>query len=238
MEDYFRFKHFTIYQGGNIGLKVNTDSVLLGAWTKTNNTQNILDIGTGNGILALMMAQKSKAQITAIEINYESCLIAVKNAIGSPWKERINIINCGFQDYYKNNSNKFDLIISNPPYFNNSLKNKSKEKLFARHTDLLSHNELIAGVSKLLTDDGNFCLILPIEEKESFVKECLFNKLYCTETVEIKPRLNLPPNRVLMKFSKKFNNLSNYSLSIKTINSERYTNEYKELTKNFYLNIK
>ena len=123
-------------------MKVGTDGILLGAWVNVANVKSVLDIGTGTGLIALMIVQRSRAKITAIEIDENAANEAVLNILNSPWKKCIEIYNISLQDFTKAANQKFDLIVSNPPFFNNSLKKKSDAENFARHTDSLSYAEL------------------------------------------------------------------------------------------------
>ena len=182
-EDVFKFKQFSVHQG-NVAMRVNTDGVLLGAYvakflekhSEKNSAAidlNVLDIGTGTGVIALMLAQKLHAllkdfKIDAIDIDEECYHVASENFTASPWSVHLNTFHTSLQDFsaQKLSSSsaadleKYDLIVSNPPYFNNSLKNPSKEKSTARHTTKLSYKDLITSVVQLLKDNGTFAVII------------------------------------------------------------------------------
>jgi tRNA1Val (adenine37-N6)-methyltransferase len=159
--NYFRFKQFTIIQERS-AMKVGTDGVLLGAWTKVPQAGSILDIGTGTGVIALMLAQRSAdALVTGIEYEMEAAREATENAENSPWSNRLNMLHISFQDFYKTCPAKFDLIISNPPFFINSRKPKEGKLSAAKHNHLLPLDDLALGIANLLSDDGIFSLILP-----------------------------------------------------------------------------
>ena len=148
----FIFKQFKIQQD-NTAMKVGTDGVLLGAWADSENATNILDIGTGTGLIALMLAQRNlKANITAIEIDEQASLQASENFNNSPWEIRLSIKNLKLQDFVV--EEKFDLIVSNPPFFNNTFQANSSERNIARQTETLSFNELLKNTASLLSENG------------------------------------------------------------------------------------
>jgi tRNA1Val (adenine37-N6)-methyltransferase len=217
-------------------MKVGTDGVLLGSWVKPESALSILDIGTGTGLLALMVAQRTNATIDAIEIDAEACKQANENIAKSPWENRINVIHSSFQDYCGSSTKKYDLIISNPPYFNNSLKATNEKRTIARHSDSLPYDNLIEGVSKLLSENGRFCVVLPYIEAQLFIVDSALRHLYCNNKVNIKPSVQKKTNRVLAQFSKIRTRMEETTLSILDTNNS-YTKEYKELTCDYYLNF-
>lgn len=151
----FIFKKFSIHQH-KCAHKVGTDAVLIGSWAKVNEARTILDIGTGTGIIALMMAQKSRATIDAIDIEQSSYEQATENASHSIWADRIKVYHTSLQDFANKTTKKYDAIITNPPYFVDSSKAPDEERSHARHTDTLTFADLISGVKKLLNDTGLF----------------------------------------------------------------------------------
>jgi len=230
----FKFKQFTINQS-QTAMKVGTDGVLLGAWTSCNSENLILDIGTGTGLIALMLAQKSNAKITAIDINKDAFEQAILNFENSIWKNNLECFNVSFQDYSKNCDLKYDLIVSNPPYFSNSLKNINKAKSEARHNDTLLFEELVLGVQKLSHKTTRFNVILPFTEKDFFTDLCLKNLMYCNKITTIKPNFDKPPNRILMQFSQTQLNLIEGILIIENNKRHCYTEDYINMTKDYYL---
>lgn len=234
-EKPFRFKHFTIYHQQST-LKVSTDAILLGSWTNADFSSKILDIGCGSGILALMMAQKTDAIIDAIDIDFNSVIEAKKNASISKWSNRIHIQNIPFQDFIKDKNDSYDLIICNPPYFINSLKSNDPKKNLAKHNDILSFDELAFGISKLLKDNGNANLIFPVIEGRQFIEIAKIYNLYCNRETEIIPKKGLKSNRLLIKLEKYTQEQQKDSLCILD-EFRNYTNEFKELSKDFYINI-
>jgi len=218
-------------------MKVGTDAVLLGAWADISNSNKILDVGTGSGLIALMLAQCSEAKITAIDIHIGSIKDATENFNKSPWSNRLSAIHTSLQNYIKTSKIKFDLIVSNPPFFSNSLISESKNNTLSKHDKELTHGELLNGVSKLLNSKGRFCVIIPVSEKDNFVELALLENLYCSKKLKIIPKYNKKPNRLILEFT--FNKPETISETILCIrNSDgSFTKEYIDFTKEFYLNF-
>ena len=232
----FAFKQFTIKQD-KCAMKVNTDAVLLGAWVSPNGSKNILEIGTGTGVIALMLAQKSNAKITAIDIDKESTEQAKNNVSESVFKN-IEVLHLSFQDLTQTTELKFNLIVTNPPYFIGSLKSNNDNRTNARHTDLLSFEDIINGVKKLLDDKGKFCLILPTKEAAIFREMAQLKGLYLSKLLRIRTRSDKDTEkRHLMQFEFKETEFSESTLVIESDRAMNYTKDYKELTKDYYLNF-
>lgn len=235
--DSFEFKKFKIRQDKS-AMKVGTDAVLLGAWVIPNGSTNILDIGTGTGILALMLAQKSNANIVAIDIDKDSTEQAKINVAESIFSTQIQVEHTSFQDLALRQTKKFDLIVSNPPFFVDSLKSNNDGRTIARHNDLLSFEDLLNGVKKLLADKGKFCLILPKNEAMQFRDLAKSKGLYLSKLMRIRTRSEKETEkRHLMQFEFKETEFSESTLVIEEGPSRNYTEEYKEFTKDYYLNI-
>lgn len=230
----FTFKQFEI-DDSLCAMKIGTDAVLLGAWTNCMGAENILDIGTGSGILALMMAQKSQAEITAIEIEENSCRQAQLNFQKSKWNNRISLNHTSLQKFSIECSIKFDVIISNPPYFVNSLKPEKTNRAIARHTDTLSIEELFKYTVKLMHAESTFNLIFPAEYTEQLINEAAANKLHLIQLCEIQPNTEKAANRVMMRFSLTEKSLTHEKIVIELDKRHHYSNEYIHLTKDFYL---
>jgi tRNA1Val (adenine37-N6)-methyltransferase len=230
----FLFKQFEI-DDSLCAMKIGTDAVLLGAWTNCGNAKQILDIGTGSGILALMMAQKSQAEITAIEIEKNACRQAQLNFENSKWKNRIHLKHTSLQNFSAECTNKFDVIISNPPYFKNSLKPDKKSRAIARHTDSLNIEELFSCSAKLMHAESTFNLIFPAEYTEQLINEAAKNKLHLIQLCEIQPNAEKAANRVMMCFSLTEKSLTQEKIVIELDKRHHYSNEYIQLTKDFYL---
>ncbi len=231
---YFQFKQFIIYQD-KCAMKVNTDGVLLGAWTDNFDAQHILDIGTGTGLIALMLAQRSNASIDAIEIDEEAATQASQNCVNSIWKDRISVHCCSFQEFTEKNSPKYDLIVSNPPYFIQSLKSPKQNKNTARHTDSLSFEELIAGSKKLLLPNGKLSVILPFDSGETFINLAKEKDFHLARKTIVCSKENLPPKRILLTFSLENADCLIDKLIIETEQRHQYSEEFKKLTEEFYL---
>ena len=234
-ESLFRFKKFEIRQDRS-AFKVGTDAVLLGAWADVAGSRTVLDIGTGTGLLALMIAQRSKASITAIEIDDASFHQALENVSNSPWENRIRVLNQNLQDYKP--YDKFDLILSNPPFFQDSLRPEDESKRISRHDSLLSLEELAVVVPRLMMKTGKLCLILPVTE--SWIFERLAGKvgLNLYRSMEVRPAPSLEVKRRLMEF--RFQSMpepAREELIIEEDSKHRYTKAYWELTKDFYLDF-
>jgi len=230
----FRFKQFTIIQD-KTAMKVGTDGVLLGAWTRPEKAASILDIGTGTGLIALMMAQKSKALITAVEIEKDASDQAFQNIENSPWYERIRVHQSSVQDFSVNSGKKFDLIVSNPPYFQQSLKNPCEKRTLARHNDSLPLVELIQVVLILLESKGRFTVILPADSWSHFNRLAEDAELFPNRKLLVKPNLMLPPKRILVEYSFSHTDCGTDEIAIEKYDRHHYTKEYRELTRDYYL---
>lgn len=233
----FAFKQFTIKQD-LCAMKVGTDAVLLGAWVIPNGSKHVLDIGTGTGIIALMIAQKSSASITAIDIDENAVKQATQNVLESKFKDQISVTCISLQEYAKTANQKFNLIVTNPPYFEQSLKSSDAHRSSARHADVLPFEDLLEGVLKLLDTKGKFCLILPRLEAERFRELAEKKGLYLSKLLRIKSRADKEVDkRHLMQFEYTPSEFSEKTLVIEENERHRYTPEYKELTKDYYVNF-
>ena len=232
---FFHFKQFTVNQERS-AFKVGTDGVLLGACADIAGVKSILDIGTGTGLIALMLAQRSGAIITAVEPDPGSFLQACVNASQSKWAERITVVNSSLQDYNPAGI-EFDLIVTNPPWFTGSLKNPDAGKAAARHDIALNYNDLLAGVSRLLAVKGKFQVILPCKEAAIFAVKAREHGLYCNNRLKIKPLPQAAVKRLILTFSWHEVNITERSLIIENGKRHEFTEEYKELTRDFYLNF-
>jgi tRNA1Val (adenine37-N6)-methyltransferase len=234
--DVFAFKQFKIKQD-KCAMKVGTDAVLLGAWTECGNAKKILDVGTGTGVLALMLAQKSEATIWAIDIDKDSFIDAKENVYQSKWNDRLKVLNISMQEFTKENSNDFDVIISNPPYFTDAYKAKELSRNTARHTDELPFDQLIECVVKLLSEDGHFFSILPYNEAIQFKNMAAKNNLYLIKSTRVKTKPEKEPKRLLMMYSRKQQIQIEDELVIELDERHHYTQQYINLTKDYYLDI-
>lgn len=234
--NYFQFKQFRVEQN-LAAMRVGTDGVLLGAWANVEGNNSILDIGTGTGVIALMLAQRSNANIDAIDIESGAIQDAIFNFKQSPWNNRLNATQISLQEFVGKAGKKYDCIVSNPPFFNNSAKSAQKEKALARHTDTLNFSDLISGVAKLLNPTGWFCVILPIDTENIFRQTALRYGLHLTKITRVKPNVNKPCKRVLLQFEFEVKNIVADQLIIETETRHAYTPEFIQKLKDFYLNL-
>lgn len=235
--NYFKFKQFRINQEGS-AMKVGTDGVLLGAWTEIDGTDRILDIGTGSGLIAIMLAQRTNvnAKIDAVEIDDSAYEQAFENINNCLWSHKIHAYHLSFQDFCnKTEANGYDRIVSNPPYFMNGLNAKGEARTKARSANHLPFEELVVGAKKLLKPTGTLSVILPIEEGEYFERIARLSGFYARRKVSVLPNPGKPAKRYLLEFSLQEVVLQDYSLAIENGQRHVYTAEYMTLTKDFYL---
>jgi len=242
MSQAFHFKQFSISQD-KCAMKVGTDGVLLGAWAKSLITPNsILDIGTGSGLISLMMAQRfAHASINAIEIDHAAYIQASDNFSNSPWSKRLTCVCESFQSFYVNHKEKYTLIVSNPPFFANGQKTINEERNQARFESSLPFQDLLYGVSKLLAEKGVFCVIIPYDQEEGFLmlaKEYGLSPLNITRT---KGNKSAPIKRSLLQLGFKGEGTTTVQAQEDTIILEKerhvYTAEYTAMVKAFYLKL-
>ena len=231
--NYFQFKQFRVEQEQS-AMKVGIDGVLLGAWANVDGCSQILDVGTGTGLIALMLAQRSEAKITAIEIEKKAALEAAENVSVSPWNERIEVVHTSFQDFAKKCHEKFDLIVSNPPYFSNSFKAANSERTLARHNDTLPFSVLIKLASEMLSEHGRLALIVPGGAIQHLKDLAELNHLFLQHITAIKPKPGKSVNRALLEWGRKQTALKEDCLIIYNRDNS-FTEEYIGLTKEFYL---
>ncbi len=233
---HFNFKKFSVQQE-LCSMKVGTDGVLLGAWTTTDNASRIIDIGTGTGLIALMLTQRSNAIIVGVDVEENACNQATINFNASPWKERLNIVHSKIQDYQTDE--KFDLIVSNPPYFTGYYSSDDLSRDIARSADmLLPYEDLITAANRLLKEEGRLSLILPADQQEKFVTIALENGFSLSRCTKVRTKTGKEPKRVLLEFVYTENKieLQSSELVIQADDNGRvYTPEYINLIKDFYL---
>lgn len=233
----FKFKQFEVNQN-QCAMKIGTDSVLLAAWATTEkNPFAILDIGAGTGILALMLAQRSDAEIIdAIEIDdkaYEQC---VDNFEASPWGDRLFCYHASLEEFVNEIEDKYDFIISNPPFYSEDYKTENKQRDLARFNDAMPFDHLIESVSKLLTEDGIFSVVIPYKQESVFTKTATTFNLFPNRILHVKGNPNSEIKRSLLEFSFTETEIETKQLIIET-DRHKYTKEYIQLTKDFYLKM-
>jgi tRNA1Val (adenine37-N6)-methyltransferase len=232
--NFFKFKQFTVHQE-HAPFKITTDSVLLGAWAQLAGAGNILDIGTGTGILALMSAQRTEANIVAVEPDPGAFMQAGLNISDSPWYERITLINSRVQDYFPEAGLLFDAVITNPPFFVDSLPNPDPGKAMARHSLTLSFRELLDAALRLTTPSGELHMVLPVSEATLFIHMAASLGFYCNRKLIVKPTPEISPSRVLMTLGYSQGNVEESTMVIEKGGRHNYSDEYVSLTKDFYL---
>lgn len=231
----FQFKQFVVCHE-NAAFKVGTDGVLLGAWANLHSAKNILDIGTGSGLVALIAAQKNEnAPIIGVEIDKESAVEALYNFRNSKWSKRMTIYNTSIQDFTKNVGEKFDHILSNPPFFTAGTHSENLAKNNARHTTSLSFTDLIQATNKLLSPKGKASLILPCLEAEKFIELAEKQGLYCSRILKIKPRPQKITDRYLFELQFFKTSTTEKELIIRKEKGNDFTTEYQLFCKDFYL---
>jgi tRNA1Val (adenine37-N6)-methyltransferase len=238
----FYFKQFAIAQD-KCAMKVGTDGILLGAWAKLPENAQILDIGTGTGLLALMLAQRSQSSntfsntfIDAVEIDHDAYQQAKENIESSPWRDRINIDHASIQDWVIACSQQYDLIISNPPFFENAFKPSQNSRNLARHSDSLSQTDILQIAEKLLKLNGHLAVIYPTDLANNFLDKSQSFNLFCDRQVHVKPTPQSPVKRILLELSPTQCPAQATMLTIEE-SKHLYTQDYIALVKDFYLNL-
>jgi tRNA1Val (adenine37-N6)-methyltransferase len=234
--NYFQFKRFLIIQEKS-AMKVGTDGVLLGSWINVSGAGTILDIGTGTGIIALILAQRSTAEITAIEIEKNAAEEAADNFNNSDWRHRLHLQNISLQDLVKKNDHHYDLIVANPPFFNKTQKSKCQCLAIAKHNDLLPFPVLAGGAARLLSVPGRLAIILPADAATEFIDIAKKEGLSLSRLTEVRPKTSKKIHRMMMEFTNIETRLQKSSLIIHDEDGKDYSNKYKWITKEFYLNF-
>ncbi|MCM4159404.1 methyltransferase [Antarcticibacterium flavum] len=220
-------------------MKIGTDGVLLGAWTRIDDSvASILDIGAGTGVIALMLAQRSYADlIDALEIDEDAYEQAVDNFENSPWGDRLFCYHAAFDEFVEEmQEEKYDLIVSNPPFFNSEAASAATNREIARFQEALPFEELLDGVSQLLSETGTFNVIIPRMEQDAFLKLAHTYKLFPRRITHVKGTPESPSKRSLMELGFSETEVEIEELIIETARHE-YTAEYVELVKDFYLKM-
>ena len=233
----FQFKQFSVAQD-RCEMKVGTDAVLLGAWSALDHMPNtILDIGSGTGILALIMAQRSTAElIDALEIDadaYEQC---VHNFETSDWGDRLFCYHASLDEFVDEIEDTYDLIISNPPFYTDHFKSRNEARNKARFEDALPFEELLTSVSKLLSVTGQLNVIIPFSEEINFISLAKNVDLYPIRILRVRGQEESPVKRSLISFTFQENKIEVSELTIE-ITRHHYTHDYINLTKDFYLKL-
>lgn len=231
--DFFQFKQFRIEQAG-CAMKVTTEGCILGAIINLDVAKKVLDIGTGTGLLALMMAQRSTAQIDAVEINERCAMQAEQNFQRSQRKDHIRLFHADIREFRVDSP--YDLIVSNPPFYKNQLRSPKQERNLAMHDEFLSQEALANSLNQLLAYDGRCYVLYPEQEAAAFAE--LMNSLGFTKHyhLDLRHKKNSAILRVVQGFSLKDQPLSRDVLVIKN-DQDDYSNEFKSLLKDYYSNL-
>lgn len=235
----FNFKKFSV-EDAEATMKVGTDAVLLGVCADVADNCRILDIGTGCGVVALILAQRcgGKSRIDSVEIDGKSCAAAKRNFANSPWNDRLSVKNTSVQDFADQMPEKYDLIVSNPPFFNNSLKSPDRKRNLARHTESLPFSELIECCIQMLSPTGKATLILPPAEADIFTGMAEKKGLFSSSRIMIFNKPDREVVRVIFTLQKtKPYDTYVSELAIRNLD-DTYTDEYLNLTRDFYTFIK
>ena len=237
MHQYFQFKQFIIQQN-KTAMKVGTDGVLLGSWAKISaKAERILDIGTGTGLISLMIAQRSSAKVVdAVELNKAAYQQAVENFKASDWSDRLSCHHSSLQEFSNEMEGNYDLIVSNPPFFISTQKIVLKDRAMARYSDYLPFSELLLGVAKLLNEKGSCAFIIPFSEHENFIVLAEKQNLFLSQITHVKGNNESPIKRSLLQFSFVKNEIFKKELVIES-SRHIYTKDYIELVKDFYLKM-
>ena len=234
----FKFKQFSINQD-KTAMKVGTDGVLLGAWTPTNhNPFSILDIGTGTGLIALMLAQRTAAeQIDALEIDEDAYEQAVDNFENAPWSDRLFCFHAGLDEFIEEPEDEYDLIVSNPPFYAEDYKTENEQRDLARFQEAMPFEELVEAADLLLSENGVFAVIIPYKEESRFIALSEDFELFPIKITRVKGTPTSEIKRSLLAFSR--HEIADILTDELVIETDRhlYTTEYISLTKDFYLKM-
>lgn len=233
---YFQFKKFKVYQD-KCAMKVGTDGVLLGAWCDVSQACRVLDVGTGTGLLALMIAQRAPAAIIdAVEIDAEAALQASENIGSCQWRDRITVYEVDFNEYVPDKESGYDLIVSNPPFFENSLLSPDSSRTVARHAASFGLEDFFARVSLLLADNGICSVVYPADGLQRMQEIAKINSLYLTRLTFVRGREGSEIKRVLTEWRKTPQSYIPEELIIEKAR-HLYTDDYIALTRDFYLKM-
>jgi tRNA1Val (adenine37-N6)-methyltransferase len=234
----FQFKQFSVEQD-RTAMKIGTDGVLLGAWTPIdNNPFSVLDVGTGTGIIALMLAQRSAAeQIDALEIDEDAYEQATDNFENSPWNDRLFCFHAGLDEFVEEPEDEYDIIVSNPPFYSEDFKSNNEQRDLARFQDAMPFEQLIEAAALLLSEKGVFSVIIPFKEESTFLALAHKQELYPLKMTRVKGTPTSETKRSLLAFSRNCNADSTVEELIIETERHCYTPEYITLTKDFYLKM-
>ncbi len=237
IQQTFKFKQFEINQD-KCAMKVGTDGVLLGAWTDVSDANSALDIGAGTGVIALMLAQRLAGDDSfshAVEIDDDAYTQCVENFKTSPFAAKTYCFLDSIQNFAKTVENKYDVIVSNPPFFSGGTFSSTENKTAVRHTVKLPHGDLLHATKSLLNPNGKFCVVLPFIEGLRFIEVATSYGFYLTKRTDVLPKAEKSVERLLLQFENTPKPLVQDKIILQNSVPDRiYTDQYKELTKDFY----
>lgn len=232
----FFFKKFGMFHHRST-MRVGTDAVLFARWVGVSCSDRVLDVGTGSGIIPLILAQREAGRVDAIELDFDSCEEARQNFEISVWSDKLAVFNEDVRFFADNAKGKYDLIVSNPPFYSSDVKPIREKKVMARHVSTLSYQDLLVSARKMLKEDGRLAVVLPYYESRLFIKDAEKQGFYLQKEFLISPIDGKEPNRVNLQFG--LNNQQCDDRVLFTIRNKDYlyTEEYKEFLKDFYLDF-
>ena len=218
-------------------MRVGTDAVLFAQWVEVMTSDNALDVGTGSGVIPLILAQKGVGSVDAVELDSDSYEEANMNFNISVYSDKLSVVQSDVRTYADDIEKKYDLIVSNPPYYASDVKPIKEKKVMARHVSTLSFRDLLVAAKKMMKEDARFALVLPFYESRLFIKEAEILGFYLQKEFMISPIEGKDPNRVNMQFV--LNKVEKVETELFTIRNKdySYTEEYKEFLKDFYLDF-
>lgn len=230
----FHFKQFSLHHHKS-SMKVGTDAILLGVWADVKSSETVLDIGSGCGIISLLVACRSDAVVDAVEIDFASFEESKENFTNSSFSEQLSAKKINFIDYVKTCNKEYDLIISNPPFFSNSYKPKEQQRKDARHTDTLSFEQLCDGVSKMLKPKGKFYVVIPRNERIKFLEVASLFNLHLQKQLSIHPKRKQAANRFNLQLGFEIpSEVQKESIDIRE-NDLTFTPQFVNLLKDYYI---
>ena len=237
---YFKFKRFTVFHDES-AMKVGTDGTLIGAWASLEGVKTVLDVGCGCGLIALMIAQRSSdSTVLGIDIDEASVRQAARNVAASLWADRVSIECRDVRDLKLDDFGRFDLVVTNPPFYEEDVACPDLSRNSARHTDCLSFEELVEAAARLLSEKGTLSLVLPAKSKSRFVGVAASRWLYLSRFTSVITKPGKQPKRVLMEFKRTLTDAVEDDLYIYNkgiYNKGMFSEEYVKLMKDFYLNL-